>query len=190
MLPNRVLAVSLLVFSPAVFADFLDVNLNNNAAQFQVSANDLIEGVSGAHAGVLYNDQSNLFFDAGVLAKGGGGEESTPGVSIGVGVKAVFGTINDTGKTSTVSGIGVGGELAFALPTPTRVAIVGEYYAAPKIMAFADAERFNQFGLRLEIEASPEASIYLGYREIGFGVKSTGSLTLDKGTVLGAHLKF
>jgi hypothetical protein len=194
MLLNRVLAVFLLALSPAVFADHLDINLNNNAAQFQFSSSEMVEGISGTHAGVLYNDRNNLFFDAGVLAKEG--EENAPGLSIGVGAKAVFGTINTPGvggaasKVNTVSGIGVGGELTYTLPTPTPVAIVGEYYASPKIMSFADSERYNQFGVRLEIEASPQAGVYVGYREIGFGIKQSGSLTLDNGTVLGARLKF
>ena len=195
MLLSRVLAVSLLVLSPVAFADSLDVNLNNNAAQFQFnsSASDFIEGNSELHGGVLYNDTNNLFFDAGLLVKGGGGDDAAPGLSVGVGVKGVFGSIHPPAlpnTTSTVSAIGVGGELVFALPTPTRVALVGGYYASPKITSFADADRYNQLDLRLEVEVSPQAQVYIGYREIGFGVKSVGSLTLDKGTFFGVLAKF
>ena len=203
MLLRRILVVSLLVLSPAAFADSLDINLNNNAAAFKFnsSASDLIEGNSELHAGVVYNDANNLFFDAGLLVRGGSEEEGAPGLSVGVGVKGVFGTIQPqpgvVGATSsTVSGIGVGGELVFTLPTPTRVAFVAEYYASPKIMSFADAQRFDQLGLRLEVEVSPQARVYIGYREIGFGVKNTGlvggsgSLALDKGTHVGVIVSF
>jgi hypothetical protein len=199
---SRILAVSLLALSPAVFADSLNINLNNNAAQFQFnsSASDFIEGNSELHGGMLYNDTNNMFFDAGLLVKGGG-EESSPGLSANIGVKGVFGSIHTktasatvpvvvTDTTNTGSAIAVGGELVLALPTPSRIAVVGEYYASPKIMSFADAERFNQFGARLEFEASPQANVYIGYREIGFGIKGTGSTTLDRGTHLGVVVSF
>lgn len=194
MLSSRVLALSLLLLSPAAFADSLDVNLNNNAAQFKFnsSASDFIEGNSEIHGGVLYNDVNNLFFDAGLIVRGGG-EESSPGLSVGVGVKGVFGSIHPTASpntVNTVSAIGVGGELVFALPTPSRVAVVGEYFASPKIMSFADSERFNQFGVRLEVEVSPQANVYVGYREIGFGIKGSGSVSLDKGTHFGVVVSF
>lgn len=201
MLLSRLCVVSLLFISPAAFADSLNVNLNNNAAQFQFnsSASDFIEGNSELHAGVVYNDNSNMFIDAGLMVRGGGEEEGAPGLSVGVGVKGVFGSIQPAagvvGSASTVSGIGVGGELTFALPTTTRVAFVAEYFAAPKIMSFADAQRFNQFGVRVEFEVSPQARVYVGYREIGFGVRNpvagaSGSLMLDSGTHLGVIVSF
>lgn len=193
MFLNRVFAVSLLIASPAVFADSLDVNLNNNAAAFKFnsSASDFIEGNSEIYGGLAYNDRNNMFFDAGLIVKGG--EEDSPGLSIGVGVKGVFGVIHPTNlpnTTDTGSALAVGGEAVFALPTPTRIAVVGSYYASPKIMSFADAERFNQFGVRVEVEVSPQANVYFGYREIGFGIKNNGSQTLDSGTHLGVLVLF
>jgi len=197
MLLNRILAVSLLALSPAAFADSMNINLNNNAAQFQfgASASDYIEGDSEFQGGILYNDANNLFFDAGIMVNGGDGDGSSPGLNVSIGAKGVFGSINAVppaaaGTTDTVSAIAIGGELAFVLPTPTRIALVGQYYGSPKIMAFADAERFNQLGLRLEFEASPQANVYLGYREIGFGIKGRGSETLDKGTAVGVIVSF
>jgi len=197
MLLNRLVAISLLALSPAAFADSMNINLNNNAAQFQfgVSASDFIEGDSELHGGLLYNDANNLFFDAGLIVNGGEGDGSEPGLNVSIGAKAVFGSINavapaPAGTTDTVSAIGIGGELAFVLPTPTRVALVALYYGSPKIMSFADAERFNQLGLRLEFEASPQANVYVGYREIGFGIKGRGSETLDKGTAVGVIVSF
>jgi hypothetical protein len=202
MLVNRLCVVSLLFISPVAFADSLNINLNNNAAQFQFnsSASDFIEGNSELHAGVLYNDTNNIFIDAGLMVRGGGEEEGAPGLSVGVGVKGVFGTIQPQpgivgASASTVSGVGVGGEVTFVLPTTTRVAFVAEYFASPKIMSFADAQRFNQFGVRVEAEVSPQARVYVGYREIGFGVRNTvagasGSLMLDSGTHLGVIVSF
>lgn len=194
MLLSRVIAVTLLVLSPTVLADSLDISMNDTSAQFKygASASDFVEGDSEIQTGLLYNDNSNLFFEAGLAVKGGG-EENAPGISVGVGAKAVLGTIPSTATAQSVNGsaIAVGGALTLALPTESRVAFVGEYFASPKIMSFADAVRFNQIGVRLEVGVSPQASVYLGYREIGFGVKTApGSVVLDKGTHLGVSMKF
>lgn len=203
MFLSRILAVSLFLFSSAAFADSIDVNLNNNAAAFRFnsSASDFIEGNSELSVGLLYNDANNKFVDAGLVIKGGSEEEGAPGLSVGVGVKGVFGSNNRTvtaataaapavTTTDTLSAIAVGGAAVLGLPTAVPVAFVVEYYASPKIMSFADSERFDQFGLRLEVAASPQAKIYVGYREIGFGIKSGGSAELDKSSFVGVTASF
>lgn len=203
MFLSRILAASLLVLSSSAFADSIDVNLNNNAAAFRFnsSASDFIEGNSELTAGLLYNDANNKFIDAGLIVKGGSEEEGAPGLSVGVGVKGVFGMNNRTvtpataatpavTTTDTLSAIAVGGAAVLGLPTAIPIAFVVEYYASPKIMSFADSERFNQFGLRLEVGVSPQARIYVGYREIGFGIKSGGSAELDKSSFVGVIASF
>lgn len=194
MLMSKILAISWLIISPAAFADGVDINLNNTAFQFQssLSASDFIEGNSELHAGLLYNDLNNIFVDAGLTVKGGGEEEGASGPITAAGVKAVFGSIHRVASTAidTGSAIAVGGEFGYAFPTAAPVALVVEYFFSTKILTFADAERFNQFGLRLELMGSPQAKVYLGYREIGFGLRSGGSTTLDSGTVLGVNAKF
>jgi hypothetical protein len=92
--------------------------------------------------------------------------------------------------TDTLSAIAVGGAAVLGLPTAVPVAFVVEYYASPKIMSFADSERFDQFGLRLEVGVSPQARIYVGYREIGFGIKSGGSAEIDKSSFVGVTASF
>lgn len=194
MSTNKILVISLSFFSPAACAGSVDINLNNTAMQFQggASASDFIEGNSELHAGMLFNDLNNIFVDAGLIVRGGGEEEAASGPITAAGVKAVFGSIHRVASTTidTGSAIAVGGEFGYAFPTVTPVALVVEYFFSTKIMTFVDAERFNQFGLRLELMGSPQAKVYLGYREIGFGLKSGGSTTLDSGTVLGVNAKF
>jgi hypothetical protein len=201
---SRVLAVSLSVLSSVACAagnggggggsgGGIDINLNNNAAQFQFSssAGEMAEGAD-LHAGLLYNDLNNVFIDAGLLAKGpdSGGEDGGP--IIAVGAKGIFGMMHEKLKpavTDSGSAIAVGGEFGFAVPG-APVALIGEFYGSPKIMTFADAERFSQFSLRLEITASPQAKIYFAYREIGFGIKQVGSIVLDSGAVVGLKASF
>lgn len=190
MMLRGVFTFSLMMFSPLVFADSLDINLNNNAARFQYSssAGVFIQGNSEFHIGALYNDVNNTMGEAGLIVRGG--EENVPGLTVGIGAKALVGAIRNGPVTYNVSAIAIGGEIEYALPTAKRIAIIGEYFGGPKITTFADADRFNQSGVRLEYEITPQTKAYLGYREISFGIKSAGSAMLDSGTHVGVKISF
>lgn len=197
MLLSRVLAVSLMIFSPLVLADALDINLNNNAAQFKFSssAGIFIQGNSKFHVGALYNDVNNTLGEAGLIVRGS--EANVPGLSVGVGARAVLGTIkNYITPTINAQAIAIGGEVGYTLPTAKKVAIVGDYFAGPKITTFGDAERFNQFSVRAQYEIIPQTRAYLEYREINFGIKdiagfkAASSAMLDSGWHVGVKIAF
>ena len=203
MLSRCVFTVCLLALCPATFADTLDINMNNTAAQFRLgsTASAIPEGNAEIQRGLLFNDQGNLFAEAGLAVKGpgsgsGGGAEQTkgeaeyvsdagtPGLSAGGGIKGVFGVTHGV-KTNFVSCIAIGADITFSLPTAVPVAFAVEYYSTFKILTFLDADRFNQFGLRMEASVSPQAKIYWAYREIGFGLKNIGGTMLEKGSYVG-----
>ncbi len=187
----RILAVSLLPLSTPLFADEFDINMNNSAVQLRYDTSAGIgEGPAKLRGGLLMNDSNNLLAEVGVAASGGGGEEGAGAPVGGGGLKGLFGSIQKNGVTSTVAGIAIGLEGGYGLPTAVPVNLVGEYQFALKIISFLDSERFSQYGLRIEVAASPQAKIYVGYREISFGIKDAGSAVLDSGTHIGMRLSF
>lgn len=195
MLLGRVLAVTLCwALSAPVYADGFDANLNNTAVQvrYNYAASDIIEGNSALHAGILYNDSNNIFVDAGIKVNGGGEEAGAPGPIMAMGVKGVFAQIHRplVSTIDYVSAISIGAEFGYAIPTAVPVAFVLEYFGSTKILTFGEADRFTQFGLRMEILGSPQAKAYLAYREIGFGIRSYGSAVLDSGSILGVSAAF
>jgi hypothetical protein len=193
MLLHRVLAPVLLAISPLALADSVDINMNNTSAQIKagISASGIGDGNAELQARVLYNDTNDILADAGVFARGpGGGEEGEAGPIAGGGLKVLAATLHQPGATYNLACITLGGEFGYALPSSMPIAVVGEYLASPKILSFSDAERFNQYGVRLELAASPKAKIYLGYREVGFGIKNAGSVIFDKGTHVGLFVAF
>ncbi len=185
---TRIVIPLLLAFSAPTRADSFDVNMNNTAAQFKLgmSASGIGDGNAELQTRLLYNDNSDLLADAGLMVKGpGGGEEGAAGLIAGGGIKVLTGTLHQPTATHNLLCIALGGEVGFALPTAVPLALIGEYLGSPKILSFSDSERFNQYGLRLEVSASAQAKIYFGYREIGVGIKDAGSFTLDKGSHVG-----
>ncbi|MFA6014902.1 MAG: YfaZ family outer membrane protein [Gallionellaceae bacterium] len=190
MLLRRVLSVSLLVLSPAVYADALDVNLRDDAAQFKffTSAGIFIQGNSEFNVGFLYTDSKSNLANATLLVKAA--EEAVPGLSIGIGVEGVYGTLNNDTMKKDGAAIAIGTEIGYTLPTMNQVAIIGDLFLSPKITSFANIDRFTQAGLRVEYSLSPQTSAYLGYRQIDFGIKNANTQTLDSGVMLGVKLSF
>ncbi len=76
---RRFVALSLLAISSVAFADTLDVNLSNTAAQFKYSKTSGIAGKSDLFASFMYNDVNSVLGEAGLLVLN---EEGTvPGLS-------------------------------------------------------------------------------------------------------------
>ena len=188
MLLNRVFASFLLAISPMAMADSLDVHMNNTSAQFKLgmSASGIGDGNAELQSRLFFNDTNDILLDAGVFARGpGGGEEGAAGPIAGGGLKVVYSKLDHAGTSYTLACIALGGEFGFALPSSIPISLIGKYILSPKILSFADAERYNEYGVRLELAASQQAKIYLGFRQIGFGAKNAGSLILDTGTHIG-----
>ncbi len=190
---TRVLTVLMLFVSPLALADAFDISLNNNAiaASYSLSAAALIQGNSDLHAGVIYNDSMNTLGDIGLLVKGDEGDGTE--MTLAVGAKALVGIIKNyiPGATQNVGAVVIGGELGFAFPAAKQLSAGFYYFAGPKITTFGDANRANQWGLHLDYEVSPGTKVYLEYREVNFGITSTGlTAKLDGGTYFGVRLSF
>ena len=185
------LAGVLLIASPGVFAGSVNLNLGSKAAQFEVGY--LSNGNSEIQSGVLYNDQGSVLVDTGLIVSGGEGDQEAPGVSGGGGVKAIAARLKQVGATSTTTynaaGIAIGGQVSFPLPAAPSVALGAEYYVALRITTFGDADRFTQFGFRVEF-GPPHAKFFVGYRELTFNIANTNNVSVDKGGCTGILLTF
>ena len=180
-------AAALTIASTSTWADAIDINLGDNSAQFQYSSamgRDSL-GKSEFHMGFLYTDQDNLFGDAGILVKNEVGSD-VPGVTVGVGVKGLMATTD----SNDAMALALGGQIHLALPAASRFGIAGQFYFAPKIVSFGDADRFIETGARLEYEILPQAVVYLGYRKIKFGLEIGPDTVLDEGAHVGLKLTF
>ncbi|HEY5994685.1 MAG TPA: YfaZ family outer membrane protein [Gallionellaceae bacterium] len=185
-----VAAFSMLTAGTAM-ADMLDINLNNNTAQFQYSTasgpND--QGRANLHAGFLYNNANSVLGNAGIMVTNG--LEAAPGFSVGVGMEGVVAVIKDVPPTRyTASAIALDALLRFSPSTARNVAFVGELHYAPKILAFGDAQRFSQGVIRVEYELAPSTTVYLGVRQTSFGLKNTRAADLDRGVHVGFKMAF
>ncbi len=168
-------------------AGALDINLSDNSAQIQYSSSmgrDSL-GKTEFHTGFIYTDQDNLFGDAGILVKNDVGT-GFPGVTVGMGFKGVMATIDN----SDALALALGTQVRFSPSAASRFGIAGQFYFAPNIVTFRDADRFIETGVRLEYEILPQAVAYLGYRKIKFGLEVGPDAVLDEGAHVGVKIAF
>lgn len=177
--------VALLVFCVPVMADSIDVNLNNNTAQFQYIApvGYSEEGKAELHAGFLYDNNDNVLGDVGLLVMGDMGKSSD--TSLGVGLKAVAALSGDFSVA-----LALGGKIRFTPFANRRIGLVGLVYVAPKIVSFGGADFFVQGGISIEYEIIKHAVAYVGYRNLRFGVENRPDMLDEKNGHLGVRISF
>ena len=187
----RYLAAFSLLTAGTAMADMLDVNLNNNTAQFQYSTANGVnpQGKADIHAGLLYNSAKSLLANVGVMVTNG--LEASPGTSVGIGMEALAANIKDNAPvTSNATAVALDALVRFAPPTNPQLGFAGELHYAPKILTFGDAERYSQGIVRVEYELAPSSVVYLGYRRTNFGIKNARAAQLDSGVHVGFKIAF
>lgn len=190
-LMRPLLAFFMLTASAAVFADALDVNLNNKTAQFQygTASGPNAQGKADLHAGFLYNNAKSFLVNAGIMVVNS--QERAPGWSVGVGMEVLAAMIKDNPLlTSNATAVALDALVRFSPPAASQVGFVGELHYAPSILTFGDAARYTQAGVRVEFELAPQTLVYAGFRRISFGIKGAPAAVLDNGAHVGIKIAF
>ncbi len=186
---RNILAISLLSVASIAAADTLDIGLSNSTAQFKYGVPSSLAGKSEVYAELMFNDVNSIIGGAGLLVAND--EMKVPGLTIGIGAKAVAATLKNLPVRKNASAVALGLQVRYELPAERRVAFAGEAYYAPQIITFGDADRYQQLGARAEFSISPQMQVYAGYRKVWFTLKNTSiEMPLINGPHLGVQLSF
>jgi YfaZ precursor len=186
---RKTLAISLMTVASLAAADTLDIGLSNSTAQFKYGVPTTLAGKSEMYAELMYNDVNSIIGGVGLLVAND--EMKVPGLTIGVGAKAVAATVKELPTRKNASAVALGAQVRYELPAERRVAFAGEVYYAPEIISFGDAKHYQQYGARAEFSISPQMQVYAGYRKTLINVKPTGTdAVLINGPHIGVQLTF
>lgn len=191
MLLRYLVAFSMLTASTAVLADALEVNLNNNTAQFEygTASGPGAQGKADLHAGFLYNNARSFLVNAGIMVVNS--QERAPGFSLGIGMEGLAAIIKDNPlPSSNATAVALDGLVRYSPPTSSQLGFVGDLHYAPHILTFGDAVRYTQAGVRVEYELAPQTLVYVGYRRITFGIKNAPAVVVDNGALIGFKVAF
>jgi hypothetical protein len=186
---RKVLAIALISVTTLAAADTLDIGLSNTTAQFRYGVPSKLAGKSEIYAELVYNNSNSILGGVGLLVAND--EIKVPGLTIGLGAKVVATSVKMYPGREQASAIALGAQVRYELPAERRVAFAGEFYMAPAITTFGDADSYRQYGARAEFSVSPQMQVYAGYRKIWFtGKNSSADAVLINGPHIGMQLSF
>jgi len=174
-----VFGVLVFLVSGIASADSLEISLGSQTARFIYRAHFGNEqfAVNQFDLGLLYDNDDELIEHLGLHVTGPAGSES-PGLDVGVGVRAYAMQAND----ADAAGVALGGFLDYSPPALDRVDLVLGGYYAPNIVSFMDADGLYEWYTHVGYKILPRASAFLGYRKFnaslgrGQDVKIDGNL--------------
>ena len=169
-----------------VYAQALDVNLNDDTAEFRyITPVGYENSFGGAELdfGFMSTSTDDVMGIVGFQAVDEAGS-ATPGLRVGVGVKGFAGTID----SNDIYAVTLGGNAR--LPVFNRVAIYGDFHYAPNVVTFGDAERLLFITAHLEYEILPQATVYVGYRKLHVNLSEGGHVSIDNGAHIGIQFNF
>ena len=141
----------------------LDMKLGNNAAEMTYLTKSSTFGYGGLDIGmgVFFNETDDLQFNLTGMVTGNSAGNNRAW-KFGVGAKLSMAKLDDISED--VGALAVGMQLRYVVPSSTPVAFLAEGFVAPSITSFSGADRYIEYRFAVELEVTPSARAYLGYR--------------------------
>ncbi len=175
-----------LLFSAATQAkaDFLDVNLSNDAAM----AHYLVDMGQGFYAGggILHEEDAGQIASLDVLAR----DELRSGehaFTAGVGGK-LFGVFTE-GSGGDGGSLALGGFVNYQIPTLKALGVRGEFYYGPSVTSINNVDGLVYYTLGVELEVIERAKLTAGYRKVEAKYEGV-DVDMDEGGNVGVKLEF
>ena len=164
MKSNRVflLVLSAAVLPPAAQAADFEVALSSETAQFTFRSDSSLIGWGGSDLalGMYYTEESDYVFQGSLLQMRQASAENP--LTLGVGVKAYLGTIDEPDED--VGALAIGGQIRYTIAGTMPVAIYLEGHYAPDITSFSGADELSDYTFGVQIEALPQTTAFFGVR--------------------------
>lgn len=199
---KKLLAGMCLLFSSfGANAGGLDLALSNETANLSVLLNPPYQfrdgGGSELTLGGFVSEQGDKLWHSSLMARGYRQSNGTS-YSVGAGMKAIGGDIaipavdNVAESEESVGAVALGFQLGFLLASSYQnpIELSFEAFHAPSITSFSDAERYTEYGARLQIDVIPQARAYIGYRRMQFDTNDYKDVTRDSSVHIGIKLTF
>lgn len=179
--------------SQNALAGGIDFRVGSEAAELSYLTQNSSFGYGGADIGfgVLFNEDNDVLLTGSALVTGSSTGE-VQGLHFGVGGKAYGGVLNGPNDSLDIEGgaIAIGAGLRFVFSSSVPVAIVGEVYFAPEVTSIADFDGLLEYRAGIELEVTPSARAYLGYRKLEVSFNDDFEYDVDDNAHVGVRFEF
>lgn len=193
MLRKVLLIAILLVPAKTIFAGALDFRLGSNMAELSYLSQVSSFGYGGADIGfgALINEDDDIVASGYILVSGSNTGD-VRGLHFGVGAKGYAGTLDGPHNQLNADGgaIAIGARLRYVFSLSIPMAVLGEVYYAPDVTSISDFDGLQEYRLAAELEVTPSARAYIGYRKLEISLDNNIDYEVDDAAHIGVRFEF
>ena len=197
MLRKALIITTLLIPFNNVSAGAIDFRVGADMAELTFLTQTASFGYGGADIGfgALINEHNDVIANASILVSGSS-TGSVKGLHFGVGAKLYAGDINGPdNSTVDIQGgaVAIGGQIRYVFPGSTPFALLGEAFFAPEVTSISEFDRLLEYRVAVELEVTPSARAYIGYRMLEVDFSSSGrnvDYEVDDSANIGVRFEF
>jgi len=189
MLKKVAFFIALLSLSATSFARGFDIKLGNEVAELTYLTESSTFGYGGADIGfgILFTENDDYQLNAKLMISGNPAGNNKA-FQFGVGGKLMFVDLDIANEE--VGALALAGQMRYIIPSSTPIAFrIGAAFA-PSITSFSGADAYGEYEAAVEIEVTPSAQAYLGYRKIQYDFEGGGKYILDDSVHVGIKFEF
>ncbi len=183
---NLLILLGALLWAGTVPADELDLSVNSDAFRLRFARPFAASQLSW-DAGWLHHADNGEALHGGLYLSGLATEGANP-LAGGLGVRGVY----SNGDRKNQDGLifALGGFLRYAIPQYNRFVVSGHLYFGPKVLGIGDAEKLQDYAIRLGYNVLRNADVYVGARYVKGEYDQAPDAYYDTGLHLGVNLRF
>jgi hypothetical protein len=199
MLRKALITIAALLPSSNALAVGLDLKISSEIAEAILLTQNATFGYGGADIGfgLLINENDDFMFTGAIMVSGSGTGD-VRALHLGVGGKAYAGRLdvqsNNTGNSSqeepSGGAIAIGGNVRYVFPAKMPFAILVEGFWAPSVTSFSDFDNLKEYRADIELEVTPSARAYLGYRKMQVQLDTGYDYDVDDTVHIGVRFEF
>ncbi len=189
MLKKLAFAITLLAISTQGHARGFDIKLANKMAEFTYLTESSTFGYGGADIGfgVLFTENDNYQIHGQLMITGNPAGNSKA-FQFGIGGKLMMVSLD--AANDEAGAVAIAGQFRYIIASSTPIAFVAGIAYAPSITSFSGAENYSEYSAAIELEVTPSARAYLGYRKMEYEFESGTKFELDQGAHVGIKFEF
>lgn len=184
---TAILLVSLV--STQTYARGVDLRLADDTAELIYLTESSTFGYGGADVGlgIFFNEADDFMLSADVMVTGHSAGNNRP-LQFGVGGKLMFASLDLPDEE--VGALAIGGQVRYVIPSSTPVAFLASGFFAPSITSFSDADGFIEYRIAVELEVTPSARAYIGWRNMEYELETGADIEIDDDIHFGVKVEF
>jgi hypothetical protein len=184
-------------FAGLSYADGVDLKLADKTAEIVYLTESSTFGYGGADVGMgfFFNEADDWMVSAMAMVTGHSASNERS-LQFGVGMKLLLASLKPASlnrANENIGALGLAVQARYVIPSATPVAFLLEGVIAPNITSFSGAEQYAEYRFAVELEVTPSARAYIGYRNIEIdldGLAAGTSVEIDDEVHLGVRIEF